>query len=94
MKRRHFIQAAGATALSAPLMAPMVNTAKAQAATVRWWYHFDNPQNTPNELIAQFEKENPASRSRPKAFRGVAAAIITTVCLPPLLPRTHPIARW
>ena len=60
MKRRHFIQTAGAAALGAPLItAPMIRSASAQTATVRWWYHFDNPQNTPNELIAQFEKDNP-----------------------------------
>ena len=26
---------------------------------VRWWYHFDNPQNSPADLVAKFEKENP-----------------------------------
>lgn len=55
MKRRTFLKLAGAGALAAPFAAP----ALAQQATVRWWYHFDNPQNSPAELVAKFEKENP-----------------------------------
>jgi multiple sugar transport system substrate-binding protein len=55
MRRRKFIKMAGATALAGSLAKPVL----AQATTVRWWYHFDNPQNSPAELIAQFEKENP-----------------------------------
>ena len=31
----------------------------AAPATVRWWYHFDNPQTSPAELIAKFEAANP-----------------------------------
>ena len=55
MRRRDFLKTAGAAALAAPLAAP----ALAQSASVRWWYHFDNPQNSPAELVAKFEKENP-----------------------------------
>jgi len=29
---------------------------------VRWWYHFDNPENTPNALIEKFQAENPDIR--------------------------------
>ena len=28
-------------------------------ATVRWWYHFDDPKATPDALIAGFEQRNP-----------------------------------
>jgi multiple sugar transport system substrate-binding protein len=55
MKRRTFLAAAGATALASHLPRPAI----AQQATVRWWYHFDNPQHSPAELVAKFEKENP-----------------------------------
>mgnify|MGYP002653526601 FL=1 len=29
------------------------------AETVRFWYHFDNPENPMSELIAKFEAANP-----------------------------------
>ncbi len=28
-------------------------------STVRFWYHFDNPENPMSELVAKFEAENP-----------------------------------
>lgn len=31
----------------------------AEAATVRFWYHFDNPENPMSDLIAKFEAANP-----------------------------------
>jgi multiple sugar transport system substrate-binding protein len=31
----------------------------AGSATVRWWYHFDDPKATPDALIAAFERDNP-----------------------------------
>ncbi|MBN9063502.1 MAG: sugar ABC transporter substrate-binding protein [Rhizobiales bacterium] len=55
MERRRFLKTAGAAAAVTALARP----ALAQAATVRWWYHFDNPQNSPAQLVAKFEKENP-----------------------------------
>jgi multiple sugar transport system substrate-binding protein len=55
MKRREFLTAAGAAVLSTAVAKP----ALAQSATVRWWYHFDNPQATPADLVARFERENP-----------------------------------
>lgn len=58
MKRRTFMKLAGATALAAPLVKPAI----AQQTTVRWWYHFDNPENTPDALIARFHEENPDIR--------------------------------
>ncbi len=64
MKRRTFLKLAGATALVAPFARPAV----AQAATVRWWYHFDNPQNSPAELVAKFEKENPGIKVQAEAI--------------------------
>jgi multiple sugar transport system substrate-binding protein len=55
MERRTFLKLTGATALSGALARP----ALAAQTTVRWWYHFDNPQNTPAELVAKFEAANP-----------------------------------
>ena len=31
----------------------------AQAETVRFWYHFDNPANPMSDLVKKFEAENP-----------------------------------
>ena len=58
MERRTFIKLAGATALATSLAKPAV----AQQTSVRWWYHFDKPENTPAELIAAFEAANPDIR--------------------------------
>jgi multiple sugar transport system substrate-binding protein len=58
MKRRTFLRLAGATALAGTLAKPAI----AQQTTVRWWYHFDNPENTPDALIARFQEENPDIR--------------------------------
>jgi multiple sugar transport system substrate-binding protein len=64
MRRRDFLKTASVAALAAPLASP----ALAQAATVRWWYHFDNPQNSPSELVAKFEKENPGITVKAEAI--------------------------
>ena len=61
MKRRQFLTLAGAGALAAPLAKPAIAQG---TTTVRWWYHYDNPQNTPAALVAKFEKENPDIRIR------------------------------
>ena len=53
--RRAAVKLAGGAALASVLARPAI----AQAATVKWWYHFDNPQHSPAELIARFEAENP-----------------------------------
>lgn len=58
MERRTFIKLAGASTLATGLATPAI----AQQTTVRWWYHFDNPENTPDELIAAFEAANPDIR--------------------------------
>lgn len=64
MERRTFLKLAGAAASAA-----MARPALAQApVTVRWWYHFDNPQNTPAALIAKFEKENPSIKIAAEAI--------------------------
>ena len=55
MERRTFLKLTGAAALSGALAGP----ALAAPATVRWWYHFDNPQASPADLIAKFEAANP-----------------------------------
>src|SRR3954452_5564936 len=65
MERRNFLKLTAAAALSAPFVRP----ALAQApATVRWWYHFDNPQNSPAALVAKFEKENPGIKVQAEAI--------------------------
>jgi multiple sugar transport system substrate-binding protein len=35
---------------------------------VRWWYHFDNPQNSPAALVAKFEQENPGIKIQAEAI--------------------------
>lgn len=55
MERRTFLKLTGATALTGALTRP----ALAAPTTVRWWYHFDNAQNSPAELVAKFEAANP-----------------------------------
>ena len=56
MERRTFLKLAAAGAATSALATP----ALAQApVTIRWWYHFDNPQNTPAALVAKFEATNP-----------------------------------
>lgn len=64
MERRTFLKLTGAAAVSGALARPAV----AQAATVRWWYHFDNPQNTPAALVAKFEAENPGVKVQAEAI--------------------------
>ena len=65
MERRTFLKIAGAAAASSALAKP----ALAQTpATIRWWYHFDNPQMTPAALIAKFEKENPGIKVNAEAI--------------------------
>jgi len=56
MERRTFIKLSGATALASTLAVPAIAQS---ATTVRWWYHFDNPQATPADLVAKFEAANP-----------------------------------
>jgi multiple sugar transport system substrate-binding protein len=59
MERRNFLKLAGTAALAAPAVRP----AWAQnPTTVRWWYHFDIPANTPAELVEKFQRENPGIR--------------------------------
>src|SRR5665213_3163174 len=57
MERRTFLKLTGATAVAGALARPV---AAQQQTTVRWWYHFDNPQASPNDLIAKFEAASPA----------------------------------
>jgi multiple sugar transport system substrate-binding protein len=56
MKRRQFLAGAASTVAASSV----AGRAQAQApVTIRWWYHFDNPQHSPAELVAKFERENP-----------------------------------
>ncbi len=50
MERRDFLKLTAAAALAAPLARPAIAQTP---ATVRWWYHFDNPQNSPAALVAE-----------------------------------------
>ena len=55
MKRRTLL-----TGLAAALAATSFSRSQAQQkTTIRWWYHFDDPKTTPDELVAAFEKANP-----------------------------------
>ena len=56
MERRTFIKLSGATALAGALARPAIAQS---STTVRWWYHFDNPQASPDALVAKFEAANP-----------------------------------
>jgi multiple sugar transport system substrate-binding protein len=62
--RRAVLAAAGGGALAWAFPRP----ALAQERTVRWWYHFDNPQHSPAELISKFEKENPGIKVQAQAI--------------------------
>ena len=55
MKRRTLL-AGMAAALAAT---PFARSHAQQKTTIRWWYHFDDPKATPDELVAAFEKANP-----------------------------------
>ncbi len=57
MKRRTLLKAAGAAAAMGLTHRLCAFTNK--PATVRWWYHFDDPKASPGGLIAEFEKANP-----------------------------------
>lgn len=40
-------------------LSALLASGAAQAETVRFWYHFDNPENPMNDLVAKFEAANP-----------------------------------
>jgi multiple sugar transport system substrate-binding protein len=65
MERREFLKLSAAAALAAPLARPAIAQTP---TTVRWWYHFDNPQNSPAALVAKFEKENPGIKIQAEAI--------------------------
>jgi multiple sugar transport system substrate-binding protein len=65
MERRKFLKLTAAATMSAPFVLP---TFAQTPTTVRWWYHFDNPQNSPAALVAKFEKENPGIKVQAEAI--------------------------
>jgi multiple sugar transport system substrate-binding protein len=65
MERRDFLKLTAAAALSAPLARPAIAQTP---TTIRWWYHFDNPQNSPAALVEKFEKENPGIKVQAEAI--------------------------
>lgn len=65
MERRTFLKLAAAGAASSTLARP----ALAQGTTtIKWWYHFDNPQATPAALVAKFEAANPGIKVQAEAI--------------------------
>lgn len=46
--------------LASPVLVPAAHAQK--PATVRWWYHFDDPKASPAALIQAFEAGNPGIR--------------------------------
>ena len=62
MKRRNLLTGAAATLAATPLARPHAQ----KPVTIRWWYHFDDPKATPDELVAAFEKENPGIKVEPE----------------------------
>jgi multiple sugar transport system substrate-binding protein len=60
MKRRTLLKAAGAAAAIG--LTQRLYAFPNKPATVRWWYHFDDPKASPDGLIAEFEKTNPTIR--------------------------------
>ena len=62
MQRRNLLTGAAATLAAAPLARPHAQ----KPVTIRWWYHFDDPKATPDELVAAFEKENPGIKVEPE----------------------------
>jgi multiple sugar transport system substrate-binding protein len=65
MKRRTFLKSAAAATVAAHFVRPSFAQAP---ATIRWWYHFDNPQNTPAALVSKFESENPGIKVQAEAI--------------------------
>ncbi len=61
MKRRTLL-AGTAVALATPLARPHAQ----KPVTVNWWYHFDDPKATPDELVAAFNKEHPDITIQPQ----------------------------
>ena len=45
--------------ISCAFMAGLAVSAANAAETVRFWYHFDNPENPMSDLVAKFEAKNP-----------------------------------
>ena len=62
MKRRTLLRGAAATLAATPLSRPHAQ----KPVTVRWWYHFDDPKATPDELVAAFQKEHPDIKIEPE----------------------------
>ena len=56
INRRALLATAAATTL--PLASPHAQ----RPATIRWWYHFDDPKASPAALVAEFEKSHPGIR--------------------------------
>jgi multiple sugar transport system substrate-binding protein len=64
IKRRTLLKLAGAGALASSFPSPSI----AQGVTLRWWYHFDNPQNSPAAFVKRFEEKNPGIKIQAEAI--------------------------
>lgn len=64
IKRRTLLKLAGAGALASSFPSPSI----AQGVTLKWWYHFDNPQNSPAEFIKRFEEKHQGIKIQAEAI--------------------------
>ncbi len=91
LRRRTFLQLAGASAVAGTLARPAV--AQGQT-TVRWWYHYDNPQNTPAALVAKFEAANPGIKVQAEAIPWGGGTDYINRISRPSWPATSRTAPW
>jgi hypothetical protein len=81
MKRRTLLKAAGAAAAIG--LTQRVYAFPNKPATIRWWYHFDDPRHRLRALSPSSKRRIPASAFMHKAFRGAVVAITTRACTRP-----------
>lgn len=55
-------------ALAAAATIPLAAAHAQRPATVRWWYHFDDPKASPDVLVAAFEKQNPGIKIKAESI--------------------------
>jgi multiple sugar transport system substrate-binding protein len=60
MKRTASILAVLVLAAGMGFASPQSESSRAAPQTIRFWYHFDNPEVAVNPLVEKFQKENPS----------------------------------